>query len=78
MCFYPVAAIPSSVLLCSLSLNSVPYCFFLGTYSVTFTPVLSGVVFIHVAIQVTPISSSPFKVILKDPQENGAAEEEEE
>ena len=33
-----------------------------GTYKVTFTPSASGQIFVHVAIQVTAISGSPFRV----------------
>jgi hypothetical protein len=37
-----------------------------GTYMVSFCPSTSGVLLIHVDIQVTPISSSPFKVVCFD------------
>ena len=45
----------------------------LGTYDVSFAPTTAGVVLIHVCIQVTPISSSPFKVIMYSSEEERLA-----
>jgi hypothetical protein len=35
-----------------------------GTYAVSFVPAAAGVVLVHVSIQVTPISASPFRVVV--------------
>jgi len=45
-----------------------------GTYDVSFAPTTTGVALIHVSIQVTPISSSPFKVVLYASEEERLAE----
>ena len=42
-----------------------------GTYDVLFMPSASGVVFIHVSIQVTAISASPFRAVFYE--DEGAA-----